>query len=151
MTITRFDSQRVIFSDGRKLSGTSVDRLDYQDHNNWSLVLVSDSVPGWTGADRGQGAACRDGVYGHIDADGSFHVTDASPGGCHSAPDRWIGYGMATGVPWDKTVRGNIVTYESYGERVSFDLRTGLPITYEAGVNPGALGSLVITYQLEQP
>jgi hypothetical protein len=151
MTITRSDSQRVGLSDGRRLGGTSVYRLDYHDRNNWSLVLVSDVIPGWTGAAAGQGAACRDGVYGHIGLDGSFSVGERSPGGCHYAPDRWIGYGIATGMPWDKTTIGNVVTYEDYGERVSFDRRTGLPITYEAGLSPGASGRLVVTYHVEQP
>jgi hypothetical protein len=151
MTITRSDSQRVGFGDGRTLGGTSIYRLEYHDRNNWSLVLTSDVIPGGTGAEAGQGVACRDGAYGHIVSDGSFSVGERSPGGCHYAPDRWIGYGIATGMRWDKTIVGNVVTYEDYGERVSFDRRTGLPITYEAGLSPGALGHLVVTYHGEQP
>jgi hypothetical protein len=151
MTITRVDSQRVGFSDGRTLGGTSVYRLEYRDRNNWSVVLISDMIPGWTAAAAGQGAACRDGAYGHITTDGSFTVTDRPVGWCHYAPDRWIGYGIATGMPWDKTIAGNVITYEDYGERVSFDARTGLPIRYEAGLNPNATGHLVVTYTLERP
>ncbi len=152
MTITSFDSDRVGLSDGRRLAGTSVYRLDYHDRDNWSLVLVSDVVPGWTAvAIPGQGSACRDGAYGHIGVDGRFTVGDRSPDGkCHYAADRWVQPGIATALPWHKVVEGDVVTYESYGERVSFDRRTGLPIRYEAGLSPGAIGRLVVTYEVEQ-
>ena len=151
MTITRVDSQRVGLSDGSRLGGTSVERLEYRDRNNWSIVLISDVIPGWITAAPGQGAACRDGAYGHISTDGSFTVTDRPAGGCHYAPDRWVGYGIATGMPWAKTISGNVITYEDFGERVSFDVRTGLPIKYEAGLSPNATGHLIVTYQVEQP
>jgi hypothetical protein len=116
---------------------------------NSSVVLVSDMIPGWTAAAAGQGAACRDGAYGHIATDGSFTVTDRPVGWCHYAPDRWIGYGIATGM--DKTIAGDVITYEDCGERVSFDARTGPPIRYEAGLNPNATGHLVVTYTLARP
>jgi hypothetical protein len=152
MTITRVNSQRVGFSDGTRLGGTSVERLEYRDRNNWSVVLVSDVIPGWTGASPGQGAACRDGAYGHISTEGAFTITEPSVvDGCHNVPDRWIGYGIATRMPWAKTISGNVITFEDYGERVSFDARTGLPIKYEAGLSPNAIGHLVVTYQVEQP
>ena len=151
MTITRVDSDRVGLSDGRKLGGTSVYRLQYRDRNNWTLVLVSDVIPGSNGAASGQGAACHDGAYGHISTDGSFTISERSVDGCHYAPDRWVGYGVATGMPWAKTISGNVITYEDYGERVSFDARTGLPIKYEAGLSPNSTGHLVVTYQREQP
>ncbi len=150
MTITAFNTQRVGFSDGRTLAGTSVYRIDYHDSQNWTWTLISDDVPGWGGTQTHDTHACRKGVYGHIDPSTGVLVGGQWMGPCPGA-NRWIGYGIASGLPWEKTITGNVVTYTSYGERVSFDLRTGLPLEYEAGLNPGAFGHEIITFRVGQP
>jgi hypothetical protein len=149
MTITEYDTNRVGFSDGRTLAGTAVYRLEYRDHNNWTYTLISDDVPGYGFvASPGQGYACRGGEYGTFDAQAAFRITSREPHVCY-AIGRWIGYGIAWAVPWEKVTSNGIVTYTSYGERVCFDLKTGLPIQYEAGTNPGAVGHHVTTFQVE--
>lgn len=147
MTIVVVDSQCVGLSDGSTLPGETVLRLAYRDRRNWTLVTVSDVIPGWSGAAPGQGAACRDGVYGHLDTRGVFHPGDGSGDGCVNAPDRWIGYGIAWGLPWERRIEGNVVTYTSAGERVSFDRRSGLPLEYEAGLGPRATGHRYVRYE----
>jgi hypothetical protein len=137
MTITSWSSERVGgFSDGRpSLPGTSVYRLEYRSREDWTLTLVSDEIGGSPGVRTPDAYACRHGLYGHLDASGGFHMsTDPYP--CPGA-GRWIGYGMASAVPWEKTVSDGVVTYTDTGERVSFDLKTGLPIVYEAGLSAG--------------
>ena len=120
------------------LALTGTDELHYTDHSNWTVQTVGDAYV----------YACRDGLYGHFDEAGVFHsgsIKDAFP--C-PAPGRWIAYGWARSVPWDKTVSGQTVTYQSEGERVVFDLTTGLPVLYEAGASTGALPAERIVYTL---
>lgn len=151
MTITEWDTQRVGLSDGRTLAGTSVYRLEYHDRSNWTYILISDEVPGWGIVQiPGQGYACRDGAYGSIDPSGAFQVRDRGSHLCDGI-GRWIAYGMASSLRWNRTISGNLVTYTTYGERVSFDRKTGLPTRYEAGLSPGAIGRHVTTFDVERP
>jgi hypothetical protein len=126
-------------------------RLEYQNRSNWTYILISDEVPGSNIVQiPGQGSACRDGMYGSIDPSGAFQVRDRGPHVCDGI-GRWIAYGTAWSLPWDRTIAGDVVTYTSYGERVSFDRKTGLPIKYEAGLSPGAIGRHLTTFNVERP
>jgi hypothetical protein len=53
---------------------------------------------------------------------------------------RWIHYGIASSFPWKREVAAGLVTYTDPGERVEFDLATGLPLLYEAGLTTGSVG-----------
>lgn len=151
MTITGWSSARAGgFSDGRPtLSGTSVYRLEYNSRENWTITLVSDEIGGRPGVQMPDEAyACQRGLYGRVDLSGGFHLSN-NPTPCPGA-SRWIAYGMAWSVPWDKTVTDGIVTYTNSGERVSFDLNSGLPILYEAGLSASGPAKERITYVMEQ-
>ena len=150
MTITSWSSARAGgFSDGRPdLPGTSVSRLEYRSRENWTLTLVSDEIGGGPGVRTPDAYACRRGLYGHLDPSGEFHVS-RHPTPC-PGPGRWIGYGTASSVPWEKSVTDGIVTYTNTGERVSFDLTTDLPILYEAGMSAGGAAKARITFVVEQ-
>ncbi len=149
MTIEEWDAQRVGFADGRTLAGTSVYRLEYASRADWTLTLLSDDVPGYGFVQTpGQGNACRGDKYGQIDPSGGFRVTDAEPGACNGI-GRWIHYGIAWSYPWPKEISDGLVTYTSTGERVVFDLRTGLPVLYEAGRPSGPIGHRTV-FRLER-
>ncbi len=150
MTITGWSFARAGgFSDDRPtLSGTSVYRLEYSSRENWTLTLVSDEVGGSPGVQTPDAYACRRGLYGHLDSSGGFHLSK-SPTPCPGA-SRWIAYGMASAVPWEKSVSDGVVTYTHTGERVSFDLKSGLPILYEGGLNAGGAAKERITFVVEQ-
>lgn len=149
MTITGWSSARVGFSDGRTPPGTSVSQLDYRSRDNWTITLVSDAIVGWGGAQTPDAYACRNGVYGHVDLSSGVVNSGQWTGPC-PAPNRWIGYGVAWGIPWDKTISNGVITYTSIGERVSFDMKTGMPLEYEAAISPFANGHTLITYKVEQ-
>lgn len=137
MTIEQWDKVRVAYSDGRTIGGTSVWRVEYHRRDDWTWTLVTDEVapqdPG------GHGSACRKGTYGYVDARGNFNPTSTDPAMCNGV-GRWIHYGVATSLPWTKEVADGRVTYILTGERVVFDLTTGLPVLYEAGSTTGAVG-----------
>ena len=136
MTIEEWDSVRMRYSDGRTAGGTSIYRLEYQRRDLWTLTLVSDD----TGAmAAGQGNACRNGAYGSIGPDSTFRVTSSDPGLCNGVP-RWVHPGMACCYSWSRAVADGLGTYTSPGERVVFNLQTGLPLVYEAGPVGGAIG-----------
>lgn len=136
MTIEEWDAVRVGYADGRTAGGTAVYRLEYHRRDDWTLTLVRDDV---VPQEPGQGYACRDGTYGHLDARGRFTGTSTEPAMCNGV-GRWIHYGIAWSYPWKKDVAGGLVTYADPGELVVFDLATGLPLLYEAGPVGGAVG-----------
>lgn len=139
MTIEQWDRVRVSYSDGRTIEGTSVYRLDYHRRDDWTWTLVSDHVVGMTPPEPGQGHACRNGTYGRLDARGNFTPESTDPAMCNGV-GRWIHYGIASSYPWKKEVADGRVTYTDPGERVVFDLATGLPLLYEAGPITGPVG-----------
>ena len=153
MTITYWSAARAgPFSDGRTLSGTSVSHLQYKSRENWTITLVSDEVGGSLGMQTPDAYACRNGVYGHMDLSGAFHIS-RDPYPCPGA-SRWIGYGTANAVgwpsSWDKHTADSVVTYSSAGERVSFDLISGLPILYEAGLRPDGTAQSRVMFHVDQ-
>jgi hypothetical protein len=137
MTIEQWDRVRVGYSDGRTIGGTSVWRLDYDRRDDWTLILVTDELapqdPG------GHGQACHNGTYGYIETDGKFTATETHSLNCNGV-GRWIHHGIAWSYPWKKEVADGRVTYTDPGERVVFDLATGLPLLYEAGSTTGSVG-----------
>jgi hypothetical protein len=148
MTITAWNAARVGDADGHTVAGTSVFRLEYGHRDNWTITLVSDEVGGGPGVETPDAYACRNGVYGHLDAAGRLHpITGGYP--CPGA-NRWIAFGMATAVPWDKSTSGGVVTYTNSGERVSFDLSTGFPLMYEAGLGVDGTAKTRTTYVVER-
>ena len=138
MTIEQWDSDRG-YRDGRYLAGTSVYRVEYHRRDDWSWTLVTDEVspqdPG------GHGYACHNGTYGYVEAGGKFTATETHSDNCNGV-GRWIHYGIASSLPspWTKEVAGGRVTYTLTGEQVVFDLATGLPLLYEAGLSTGSVG-----------
>lgn len=149
MTIEDWSSQRVGLSDGRRLAGTSVSRLEYRRRDDWSLTLVFDEVPGYSKADDPyDNRTCRDGVYGHVDRAGTFHEWSRDPGFCNGV-GRWIHYGIAWRYRWKREVAGDTIVYTDPGERVVFDARTGLPLLYEADGLSGPIGRRE-TYRVER-
>ena len=146
MTIEEWDSARTRYPDGRTTGGTSIYRLEYQRRDLWTLTLVSDD----TGAMAlGQGNACRNGAYGQVSPDGTFRVTSSDPDMCNGVP-RWVRPGMACCYSWSRSVGDGLVTYTSPGERVVFDLQTGLPHIYEAGPVGGAAVGHRTVYRWER-
>lgn len=145
MTIEEWDAVRMSHPDGRTIEGTSVYRLEYHRRDHWTLTLVSDELGAMA---TGQGNACRDGAYGHIDLHGTFRVTSTDPDFCNGVP-RWIHPGMAQNLSWEREVNDGLVTYTSPGERVVFDLETGLPLLYETGPVGGAIGHRSV-YRVER-
>ena len=135
MTIEQWDNYRA-YKDGQTIQGTAVYRLEYQRRDDWTLTLLTDEV---VPQERGQGMACRRGTYGSIDAGGAFTALSRDSGLCNGV-GRWIHYGIAWSYPWKREVAGGLVTYTDPGERVVFDLATGLPLLYEAGLTTGAVG-----------
>lgn len=145
MTIEEWYAVRTSYADGRTAGGTAVYRLAYQRREDWTLTLVSDELSAMS---VGQGDACRGGTYGSIDADGTYRATSTDPGYCNGVA-RWVRPGLACCYTWEKEVVNGRVTYISPGERVVFDLETGLPLLYEAGPVLGAAGRRTI-YRVER-
>jgi hypothetical protein len=139
MTMEQWDKVRVAYSDGRTVGGTAIYRIEYHRRDDWTWTLVTDEVspedPG------GHGYACRSGTYGYIEAPGHFTATSTDSVYCNGV-GRWIHYGIASSLPspWTKEVADGHVTYTLTGERVVFDLASGLPLLYEAGLSTGAVG-----------
>jgi hypothetical protein len=137
MTIEQWDRVRVSYSDGRNIGGTSIYRIEYHRSDDWSWTLVRDELapqdPG------GHGYACRDGTYGYVEVGGQFTATETHSANCNGV-GRWIHYGIAWFFPWEKEVAAGRITYTDPGERVVFDLTTGLPLLYEAGLTTGSVG-----------
>ena len=145
MSIEEWNSSRIGYSDGRTVGGTAVYRLEYHRRDHWTLTLVSDDLGAWA---LGEGKACRNGTYGSIGADGAFREQSRDPGFCNGV-QRWIRPGLACCYPWKKEIADGLVTYTDPGERVVFDLGTGLPVLYEAGKIGGAVGQRTV-YRVEQ-
>jgi hypothetical protein len=97
--------------------------LRYESHSSWQLHNPSDEYI----------YACRDGIYGHYERSGAFVVTTPEYAYPCPGPTRWIGYGIAWAMPWDRAMEDDRITYTNGGERVVFDRNTGLPLLYEAG------------------
>jgi hypothetical protein len=144
MMIEEWDSVRMSHADGRTVGGTAVYRLEYQRRDHWTLRLVRDELGAMA---PGHGNACRDGTYGSVDADGTFHARSTDPGHCNGV-QRWIRPGMACCYRWDKEIVNGTAIYTETGERVIFDLETGLPLLYEAGPVDGPVGHRTV-YRLE--
>jgi hypothetical protein len=138
MTMEQWDNVRG-YRDGRTVGGTAVYRIEYHRRDDWTWTLVTDEVapqdPG------GHGYACRSGTYGSVDASGNFAAWSTDPDNCNGV-GRWIHYGIASSLPspWTKEVADGRVTYALTGERIVFDLTTGLPLLYEAGLTTGSVG-----------
>jgi len=145
MTIEEWAAARMSYSDGRTVGGTAVYRLEYQRRDHWTLTLVSDDLGALP---PGEGKACRNGTYGSIGADGAFRPESSDPGLCNGVR-RWIHPGLACCYPWKKEIADGRVTYTDPGERVVFDLGTGLPLLYEAGPVGGVVGQRT-RYHLER-
>lgn len=149
MTIEEWTSQRVGLSDGRRLAGTYVYRLEYRRRDDWSLTLVFDEVPGYSKAvDPYDNWTCRDGVYGHVDRAGAFQERSRDPLFCNGV-GRWIHYGLAWRYPWKREVANGQITLTDPGERIVFDQPSGLPLLYEAGLTNSGVGSRT-TFRLER-
>jgi len=139
MTIEQWDKVRVAYSDGRTIGGIAVYRVAYHHRDDWTWILVTDEVspqdPG------GHGYECHNGIYGYVEAGGKFTATEAHSDNCNGV-GRWIHYGIASSLPppWTRAVADGRVTYTLTGERVVFDLSSGLPLLYEAGLATGAVG-----------
>ena len=144
MTIEEWDAVRVRYADGRTAGGTATYRLEYYRRDHWTLTLVTDELGGVPR----EGTACRDGTYGSIDVHGAFHARSTDPGHCNGGA-RWVRPGMACCYTWKKVIADGRVTYTETGERVTFDLETGLPVLFESGPVDGPVGHRTV-YRLER-
>ena len=135
MTIEEWDAVRIGYSDGRTIGGTAVYRLEYHRRDHWNLSLVSDDLGSMA---PGQGNACRDGAYGQLDPAGTFRVTSTDPAFCNGV-GRWVHYGIAWRYPWKRESANGRIAYTDPGERVDFDIESGLPLLYETGPVEGAV------------
>jgi hypothetical protein len=139
MTVEQWDKARVSYNDQGPLGGIAVYRIEYNRRDDWTWTLVTDEVspqdPG------GHGYACRNGTYGYVETGGKFTPTEAHSDNCNGV-GRWIHYGIASSLPspWTKELADGRVAYTLTGERVVFDLATGLPLLYEAGLTTGSVG-----------
>lgn len=145
MTIEEWDAVRISYADGRTIGGTAIYRLEYHRRDHWTLTLVSDELGAMA---PGHGNACRDGTYGSVSADGMFQARSTDPGHCNGV-SRWVRPGMACCYRWKKEIVSGRVTYYETGERVVFDLKTGLPVLYEAGPAEGGVSSRTV-YRVER-
>jgi hypothetical protein len=132
MTIEDWSAQRIGYSDGRTVAGTYTYRLDYRRRDEWTLLVVGDSL----GVATGEGYGCRGGTYGMVTSGGSFRPMEERSGNCNGV-HRWIHPGIACCYHWTKVVADGLITYTDPGERIVFDERTGLPVLYEAGSTSG--------------
>ena len=134
MTIEQWDDVRA-YREGRSIGGTAVYRVEYHRRDDWTWTLVTDEVVPQA---PGEGVACRDGTYGHLDPRGNFEAWSTEPAMCNGV-GRWIHYGIASSFPWKREVADGLVTYTDPGERVVYDLATSLPLLYEAGLTTGSV------------
>lgn len=145
MTIEEWDRARVSNSDGGTIAGSYVYRLEYHRRDDWKMTLIHDDL----GSDlTGEVYECRDGVWLRFDARGGLNARSVDSGYCNGV-GRWIHYGFAQQLPWVRTLSGDRVTYTDAGERIEFDLATGLPVLYEASSRDGVVGHKV-TFRIER-
>lgn len=138
MTIAYWDEVQIRYADGRTAGGTQISRLEYLSRSDWTITHLTNEVP--AGPVPPDSYACRGARYGHLAQNGVFTAggRTGSERIC-PAPDRWISHGVAEHWHWAKEVADGSVTYTDPGERVVFDLRTGLPTLYEAGTRLGGV------------
>ena len=146
MTIESWNAEAIGLSDGTRLPRTEVYWLEYWDRRNWTMTRIDDPAR----PDRFiEGRRCRAGKYHYYDQ-GNWQWGSDDPGFCNGV-SRWIHWGMAWSYQWAREdgPQPGQVTYTDPGERVMFDLRTGLPLVYEAGPTTGAVKARE-TYRLER-
>ena len=150
MLIEDWNARAMGTANGLYFEGRWASRLVYRDHANWTLEVVATS-----GSAQGLGSTfrCENGWYSTYEAvTGQRPPPIFEPGLCNGV-GRWIHYGAAWSHGWwarhDGPLSGQ-VTYEDPGERVVFDLRTGLPVRYEAGVTVSATPLLTTDFILER-
>lgn len=145
MTIEDWESACIGHSDGRTIACTDVARLDYRSRGHWTLTYVAveqatDLV--------GSGARCEDGAYETFDRTGHVTGRTLDAGMCAGA-GRWIAFGVAERVPWERRVADGRLVYTNGNEQVTFDRATGLPVLYEAATSSGQVGRRTV-YRLER-
>jgi hypothetical protein len=97
--------------------------LRYQNRSNWQIHNANDEYI----------YACRYGLYGHYERSGAFVISSPEDAYPCPGPARWISYGIAWAMPWERTTEGDRITYTNGGERVIFDRNSGFPLLYEVG------------------
>lgn len=143
MTIEVWNAEAVRLADGTRLPRTDLFRLEYWDRRNWTLTqLEAERIV--------DGSSCRSGDTYRYDLREGWTYRTSDPTFCNGV-GRWIHWGIAWSYPWareDGPEPGQ-VTYSDPGERIVFDIRTGLPVVYEAGLTTGSAKSRE-TYRLER-
>jgi len=146
MTIEYWNAEAIGLSDGTRLPRTDVYTLEYWNRRNWTMTRIDDPDR----RDRFvEGRRCRAGQYYYYDQ-GGWQWSSDDPGFCNGV-GRWIHWGIAWSYQWVREAgpEPGQVTYTDPGERVVFDLRTGLPLVYEAGLTTGAVKERE-SYRLER-
>ena len=145
MTIVDWTSQRG-YVNGTYTEGSYTYRLEYQARDDWTMTVVGDSTI--AGIPDLGGSRCDHGTYETFDARG--HVTGQlrEPPGCNGV-GRWIHRGLAEHWGWPRIVQDGRAIYTLDGERVVFDLTTGLPVLYEAGLSGASVGTWTV-FRLER-
>jgi hypothetical protein len=97
-----------------------------------------------------EGRRCEAGRWHHIQPGVGWVFLSDDRDYCNGVP-RWIHWGIAWRYPWDRSPGPELgqVTLTDPGERIVFDMRTGLPVVYEAGLTTGAVRYRE-TYRLER-
>lgn len=143
MTIEIWNSEAVGLADGRYLPRTDLYRLVYWDRRSWKLEMYESGRIV-------DGSECRAGDTYRYDLREGWTYRTSDPTFCNGV-GRWIHWGIAWTYPWQRTPgpEPGQVTLTDPGERIVFDLRTGLPVVYEAGPVSGSVGYRE-TYRLER-
>ena len=145
MTVEDWRLARINYADGTSKAGTATHRVDYRRRDDWTLTFLSDDA---FPIQVGSGQACKDGTFQTFDAQGTITVRSKDPALCNGV-GRWIHYGLSQSYGWERAVIDGRVTYTSPGERVVFDLVTGLPMLYEAGPSGSATVGERTVFRLE--
>jgi hypothetical protein len=147
MTIEIWSAEAGSRPDGTKVSRTEVYRVEYHDRRNWKMTRIEDPARPDLVV---EGRVCINGRWHHYQPGTGWVFLSDDPSYCNGI-GRWIHWGLAWSYPWVRTPgpEPHQVTLTDPGERIVFDLRTGLPVVYEAGRIDGEVGYRE-TYRLER-
>lgn len=148
MTIEFWLREAVSYPDGRTEPRTDTYRVIYWDRRNWTFTRIDFPKDPERYI---EGRMCRAGKWHWYDARSGWQLGDDDPAMCNGVT-RWLAYGIAWWHPWQRTPgpERHQVTLTDPGERVIYNLRTGLPLLYEAtSRRTGEVGSRE-TYRLDR-
>ena len=140
MTIEAWNIARIGYSDGRTVAGTETYRVEYRRYDDWKMTLIGDDL---SVSAVGQGWRCDSGLFSTFDSQGKMTARSNDPSNCNGI-GRWIHWGIASWCPWQREVVDGQAICSDGSERIVVDLRTGLPVLYEAGRSRGSVGERMV-------